>query len=131
MHQILLSRYFREELKQRILGRGLYQEGPTGSCSVTDPLVAQAMMKESSKFYLPFQESCLREGFSRDVLIINCQAWVKSMEALSQAGPGGLSFLFPCPRLTFGPYGIPDCNSPGERKDNNSHIHLFSCRFLS
>ena len=35
MHQILLSRYFREELKQRIWGRGLPQEGPIGSCSVT------------------------------------------------------------------------------------------------
>ena len=35
MHQILFFRYFREELKQRILGEGLSQEGPIGSCSVT------------------------------------------------------------------------------------------------
>ena len=118
MHQTLLSRYFREELKQKVWGTGLFQEGPTGSCLVTDLLVAQAMMKESSKFYLPFQEPCLREGLSRDVMIINCQAWVKSTEALSQAGPGGLPFLSPCPPLTFGPHGIPNCNSPGEQKDN-------------
>ena len=35
MHQILLSRYFREELKQRIWETGLSQEGPTESCLVT------------------------------------------------------------------------------------------------
>ena len=35
MHQILLLRYFREELKQMILGEGLSQEGPIVSCSVT------------------------------------------------------------------------------------------------
>ena len=28
MHQILVSRYFREELKQRISGKGLSREGP-------------------------------------------------------------------------------------------------------
>ena len=32
---MLLSRYFREELKQRIWGRGLSQEGPIRSCLVT------------------------------------------------------------------------------------------------
>ena len=35
VHQILLSRYFRKELKQRIWGRGLPWEGPLGSCSGT------------------------------------------------------------------------------------------------
>ena len=35
MHQILFFRYLREELKQRILGEGLSQEGPRVSCSVT------------------------------------------------------------------------------------------------
>ena len=35
MYQILLSRYFREKLKQRILGRGLSLEGPIVSYSVT------------------------------------------------------------------------------------------------
>ena len=35
MHQILLARYLREELKQRIWGRGLYWKGPIGSYSVT------------------------------------------------------------------------------------------------
>ena len=35
MHQMLLSRSFREELKQRIWRRGLSQEGPVSSCSVT------------------------------------------------------------------------------------------------
>ena len=38
VHQILLSRYFREELKQRIsfpLGEGLSWESPKGSCLVT------------------------------------------------------------------------------------------------
>ena len=38
MHQILLSRYFREELKQRIWQTGLSWEGPRGSCSVTEVL---------------------------------------------------------------------------------------------
>ena len=51
-------------------------------------------------------------------MIISGQAWVESMEAVSQAGPGGLSFLSSCPPLTFGPYRIQNCNSPGERKDN-------------
>ena len=37
MHQILLSKYFREELQQRIQGRCLSGEGPIGSCSVTRP----------------------------------------------------------------------------------------------
>lgn len=32
VHQRLLSRYFREELKQKVWGTGLFQEGPTGSC---------------------------------------------------------------------------------------------------
>ena len=35
MHQILLSKYFREELKQRISGKGLPWEGPIGFCLVT------------------------------------------------------------------------------------------------
>ena len=30
MHQILFFKYLREELKQRILGEGLSQEGPIG-----------------------------------------------------------------------------------------------------
>ena len=34
MHKILLSRYFREELQQRIWGWDLSQEGPIGSCLV-------------------------------------------------------------------------------------------------
>ena len=38
MHQILLSRYFRGELQQRIWGRGLSWEDPIGSCLVTSPL---------------------------------------------------------------------------------------------
>ena len=35
LHPMLLSRYFREELKQRVWGGGLSPEGPIGSCSVT------------------------------------------------------------------------------------------------
>ena len=35
MHQMLLSKSFREDLKQRIWRRGLSQEGPVSSCSVT------------------------------------------------------------------------------------------------
>ena len=35
MYQILLSKYFREELKQRIQGRVLSWEGPIESCSIT------------------------------------------------------------------------------------------------
>ena len=31
MHEILLSEYFREELEQRMWGRGLTREGPMGS----------------------------------------------------------------------------------------------------
>ena len=38
MHQILLSRYFREELKQRIWGRAVSPAGPVESCLVTEPL---------------------------------------------------------------------------------------------
>ena len=34
MHQILLSRHFREEIRQRMWGRGLSREGPIRSCSV-------------------------------------------------------------------------------------------------
>ena len=37
----LLFRNFREELKQRILGRSLSWEGLMGSCSVTPPLVCK------------------------------------------------------------------------------------------
>ena len=36
MHEILLSEYFREELKQRIWRRGLPQESPCRSFWVTD-----------------------------------------------------------------------------------------------
>ena len=35
----LLTRNFREELKQRISGRGLSWEDLMGSCSVTPPLI--------------------------------------------------------------------------------------------
>lgn len=35
MYPLLWSRYFREELQQRICGRGSSWEDPTGSCSVT------------------------------------------------------------------------------------------------
>lgn len=35
MHGILSSGYFREELQQKIWGRGLSWEDPIGSCSVT------------------------------------------------------------------------------------------------
>ena len=34
MHEILFSGDFREELQQRIWGRGLSRGGPIGSCSV-------------------------------------------------------------------------------------------------
>ena len=34
------SSFFREELQQRIWGRGLFQEGPLGSCQVTDSFKA-------------------------------------------------------------------------------------------
>ena len=35
MHQILLYRYLKEELRQRVYGgRAFPQEGPIGSCSV-------------------------------------------------------------------------------------------------
>ena len=34
----MLSQYFREELKQRICRRGLFQAGPIESCSVTSSL---------------------------------------------------------------------------------------------
>ena len=35
VHQLLLSRYFREELKQRIWGRACPRKAPMGSCLVT------------------------------------------------------------------------------------------------
>lgn len=35
MRQILLSRYSREELKQRLRGKSLSWEGPIASCSFT------------------------------------------------------------------------------------------------
>ena len=35
VQQILLSRYFRQGLKQRIWGRGLSWEGTIGACLVT------------------------------------------------------------------------------------------------
>ena len=38
---MLLSRYFREELQQRMWGRALSWEGPVGSCSVTPGAWAQ------------------------------------------------------------------------------------------
>ena len=34
-HHMLFSRYFREELQQRIQGRSLFKEGPIVSCSLT------------------------------------------------------------------------------------------------
>lgn len=34
-YQILLSRYFGEELKQKIWGKALFREGSTVSCLVT------------------------------------------------------------------------------------------------
>ena len=37
LHQILLSRYFREELKQRIWGEGLSWEGPIGPAQLQLP----------------------------------------------------------------------------------------------
>lgn len=43
MYQILLPRYFREELKQRISRRGLSQEDPIWSCPVTDPFRGPCM----------------------------------------------------------------------------------------
>ena len=39
MHEIVLSGYFREELQRRIWGKGLFQEGPIGSCSVIHSVV--------------------------------------------------------------------------------------------
>ena len=37
LHQIILSKNFREELKQRIWRKTCPEEGPTGSCLITIP----------------------------------------------------------------------------------------------
>lgn len=45
MHQILLSKYFREELQQRAWGRGLSRQGPRGSHSVTIPWAPRSLKR--------------------------------------------------------------------------------------
>ena len=69
MRQILLYRYFREELKQRISGRGLSQEDPIWSCSVTGPFrgpcmsakwaqVSEELRIRSKNYQCKFKLSC-------------------------------------------------------------------------
>ena len=44
MLAILLAGYFREELQQKMSGKGLIWEEPIGSCSVTDGLYSSKMV---------------------------------------------------------------------------------------
>ena len=58
-HQILLSRYFREALQQRLWRRGLSWEGPIGSCSVTKGVVHVAFSWSSEPWRRSQQRWCL------------------------------------------------------------------------
>ena len=47
MPEILLAGYFREELKQRIWGRGLSQADPIGSYAVTMSLAVSGLFLQA------------------------------------------------------------------------------------
>lgn len=50
VHQILFLRQFREVLKQRIWGEGLFQEGPVGSCLVILSRLVKAFLADTFIF---------------------------------------------------------------------------------
>ena len=58
MHEILFSGDFREELQQRIWGRGLSRGGPIGSCSVIHLTIRNQLVAD--------QYSCREQPYEVD-----------------------------------------------------------------